>query len=170
MENRFNQAAYAGLIVGAVKGIIYLLQIFFPQSGLISTLTFLARIGVLVLVYYLAKSFRDKYLGGYCSYGRAYSQCLWIYLFASVITTLFQFVHMQFLQPDYLTEVFNEMMLAFEQAGLTSAEIETFSDFGVPTAAQTSIACLFGNMLLGAFVSLIIAAFVRKEDYLANNQ
>lgn len=169
-NKKFQYAANKGLIVGLAIGVIYLLEVFFPEVKIIRTLCSVAEIAVLFMVYYFVKKYRQDEMGGYIRFGQAWSLSFWIYAFAALIAAVFQFVHMQFLQPDYLSDLFNQLLLGFEQAGLTSEQMALFSDMEVPTAIQVTFTYIFVYILGGAFLSLIMGALCRKEDYLANNQ
>jgi hypothetical protein len=48
--------------------------------------------------------------------------------------------------------------------------MDMFLDKGTPTAIQVTFTYIFVYIMGGAFLSLIMAAICRKEDYLANNQ
>lgn len=169
-NNALNFAANKGLILGLAMGVIYLLEAFFPQAKLVRTICSLAEIGLLFLVYHFVRTFRQEQMGGYIRFGKAWTLSFWIYAFAALIAAVFQFVHMQFLQPNYLSDLFNQLMLSFEQAGLTSEQMDMFLDMGTPTAIQVTFTYIFVYIMGGAFLSLIMAAICRKEDYLANNQ
>lgn len=168
-NSKYLFAANHGLILGLIIGVIYLLEVFFPEAKLIRALCSVGEIATLFLVYRFIKKYREQQMGGYISYGQAWYISFLLYAFAAVIAAVFQYIHMQVLQPDYLSELFNQLLLSFEQAGLTSEQMDLFLDMKVPTPIQVTFTYIFAYILGGAFISLIMAAILRKEDYLANN-
>ncbi len=169
-KSKYLFAANHGLILGLAFGVIYLLEVFFPTVKIVKGLCTVAEIATLFLVYQFIKKYRQEQMGGYISFGQAWSVSFLLYAFAAIITAVFQFIHMQILQPDYLSEVYNQLMLSFEQAGLTSEQMDLFADMKMPSPIQVTFTYIFVYILGGAFISLIMAAICRKENYLANHQ
>lgn len=165
-NSKYQFAANKALILGVLLGVIYLVEAFFPEQKLLRALCSLAEIASLYMVYRFIKQYRDTQMQGYMSFGQAWYVSFLLYTFASIIAAVFMYVHMQFLQPDYLSNMFNQLMLSFEQAGLTSAQMDMFLEMGTPTPIQVTFTYIFVYIFGGVFLSLLMAAFCRKENYL----
>ncbi|HKL93265.1 MAG TPA: DUF4199 domain-containing protein [Bacteroidales bacterium] len=160
---RTKYAADYGLILGLYLAFFYLLQVLFKSSTLIQVIGSLSSIGVLFLSYYLVKRYRDKGLGGYIRYWSAWSFGVWLYLFAGLIMSVAYFIHFQWIDPNYLSDTFNQSLVLLEQMNYPQETIDQLLENGIPNNIQMVVSFLFAYIVGGALLFLILAAIVRKK-------
>ena len=151
----------SGLILGVLFSVNFLLSI---PSNVITNLLSLVMIGIIIVATFrLSKQFRDNECEGYISYGKAFVFVLFSFFFASIISALVKIVYYQFINPDYLFDLYNQQMLMLEQLNMPiTDELETLIS-GMLKPVPIALLSILGNMILGVVVGLIMAAFVKKE-------
>ena len=111
-------------------------------------------------------SFRNKYLGGMITYGKAFNTGFLAALFASVILAVYAFVFLTFIDPGAMEEA---MALVEEKVigkGLSDAEIEQALSISAKFQSPwiSALASLAGNVIIGLILALITSIFVKHED------
>ena len=159
--NIMKSAMKSGLILGVLFSINFLLSI--PSNVFTSILTYVVIAGILVATYRLSVQLRDNEFGGYITYGRVFTFILLSFFYGAIISSLVKFIYFQFVNPEYLSNLYNESMLLMEKIGFSieSAVEESMRNLLKP--ATFSLQYIWVNTLLGVFVGLIMAAFVKKE-------
>jgi hypothetical protein len=111
-------------------------------------------------------NYRNKYLGGYITYGQAFTLGLWVSLFLSIIMGIYTFVFFKYINPGGMEEAMSIAEQKMMDKGMTDLEIEQgmtmarkFSGVGMWTFMAVA-----GNFILGLIFSLITAIFVKKEN------
>jgi hypothetical protein len=122
---------------------------------------------ILIAGLWLAQlNYRNKYLGGFITYGQAFSVGMWISLIVGIIMGIYTYVFFKHIDPSAMEEA----MLIAEQRmldrGMTDLEIEQgmmmaqkFASVGMYTFIAVA-----GNFIMGMIFSLVTAIFVKKED------
>ncbi|MBQ9201674.1 MAG: DUF4199 domain-containing protein [Bacteroidales bacterium] len=164
ITGKYRVAARFGLYLGLYMGLFYLLGAFFPNQGLVKTLCSLAELAMFFIAYFMVKKYRDQYQDGFISFRQAWSFSFWLYTFTAIILSAFIYIHMQFLQPDYLADTFNQVLAMLEELNYPSEQMDALIDFGVPSAIQVTFVYLWVYIIGGALLSLINAAIVKKEN------
>jgi len=161
--NIFKSTMRSGLILGVLFSVNFLLSVLISSTLITNVLNFAMIAVIVVATLRLSREYRDKELEGFISYGQSFLFIVLSFFYASLISAVVKIVYFQFINPDFLAEVYNELMLQFEAAGLqVTTEAEKFVS-GLLTPVSRSILSIIGNMICGAFVGLIMAAFVKKE-------
>jgi hypothetical protein len=154
----------SGLILGLV-GIVYSLVMYFLDLSLNQAQGYIFMVIQIALLFYLVKSYRDNYLHGMINYGQALGAGVVICLYYSIISAIFAYILLAVIDPglpDKQLAMAEEMML---KRGMPQAQI----DAGMAVQRKIMIpevmapVSILGNMFFGLILSLIIAAFVRKE-------
>ena len=165
-----------GGILGVVgiltSGITYMVGGFAAenQSSPFTKLIQYGMYALIILVLVLAmQQHRDKELGGYMKYSRGLGLGTLIGVFYGIIAALTTFVIFQFMMPaDYAEkalEIAREQMLE-RNPNMSDDQVE----MGIGIARKImnppvmALAILFGSIGLCFFFSLIISAFVKKND------
>lgn len=132
-------------------------------SFILKTLLFLGCMGMAV------KQWRDKGLGGYISYGRAFGQALLTGLFATLLLTIITLVALQFVGEDYKKELETkklEEIAKLEDQGADESAIEwtekIFDWLVDPKVIAGLILVTF--TIASAIMALIVAAIYKKDD------
>jgi hypothetical protein len=111
-------------------------------------------------------NYRNKYLGGFITYGQAFTIGLWISLFLSIIMGIYTFVFFKYINPGAMEEAMAIAEQKMMDRGMTDLEIEQgmamankFASVGMYTFLAVA-----GNFVLGIIFSLVTAIFVKKEN------
>ncbi|MBP5278444.1 MAG: DUF4199 domain-containing protein [Prevotella sp.] len=159
---------------GAVVALFWIVSFLFfvgnfsnPLLGLISF-----TIGAVSLVYAALRlrKFRDNVLDGSISFWRAYGYSTMTYLYAALLFAAAQFIYFQFIDHGYLmnqysaiaqTKEFVEMMKIY---GITPEDLKIGME-NIAALRPIEIALQFFslNVMMGVFVSLPVAAIMRKK-------
>ena len=82
---------------------------------------------------------------------------------AARISSLVKFIYFQFINPDYLGNLYNMSMLTLEKMGLSAADGVEESLEALLQPASFALQYIWVNLLAGCFVGLVTAAFIKKE-------
>jgi hypothetical protein len=165
----FSNSLIYGLITAAISIVFavfaYILDI--PQQSPIMYFSFLILLAGMI---YGTVQFKNKFLGGYISFGKAFVSGFLIVLIAAVIASLYSYVFLTFIDPTYLDKIVEQALEKAEESmiekGLSDEQME-------PGLAMTrkflspgimSVFAVIYSALLGAVCALIAAAVIKKED------
>ncbi|MFT3751411.1 MAG: DUF4199 domain-containing protein [Paludibacter sp.] len=162
--NIMKSAMHNGLILGAIFSVNFLLSV----SGIsaLALLTYAVALIILVMLYKIAIRFRDVDCEGSITYGRAFLYILLIFFYAALISTVVKFIYLRFIDQTYLESIYQETMKVLEamKFPMNTPEMEQAEKMFKPL--NFSLLYIWSNMLLGTFVGLIMAAFIKKEKSL----
>ena len=159
--NIFTSAMRGGLALGVLFSVNFLLSV--PQNTITGLLTYAVMAVIVAATYRLAARFRDQECGGYIGYGKAFAFILASFFYAALISSLVKFIYFQFINPDYLGNLYNQSMLTLEKMGLSAADGVEESVEALLQPASFALQYIWVNLLAGCFVGLITAAFIKKE-------
>jgi hypothetical protein len=153
-----------GLILGLI-GIVYSLVIYFLDLSFNKIQGYVFIFLQMVILYFLVKSYRDNFLHGNITYGQAFGAGVIISLYYAILIAIFTYILYSVIDPGLINKqlAFTEEMML--KKGLTQAQV----DAGM--AVQSKIMkpaimaplSIFGTMIWGIIISLIVGIFVRKE-------
>lgn len=153
-----------GLILGLI-GIVYSLVIYFLDLSFNKIQGYVFIFLQIVILYFLVKSYRDNFLHGNITYGQAFGAGVIISLYYAILIAIFTYILYSVIDPGLINKqlAFTEEMML--KKGLTQAQV----DAGM--AVQSKImkpaimapVSIFGSMIWGIIISLIVGIFVRKE-------
>lgn len=177
MENSFNDLETTphrgqgivtlgyGLIL-SVAMIVFILLIFLTVEDKQSPLNYLSYLILLAGILMAQINYRNKYLGGYIEYGKAFVVGMLTALFASIIVGIFTFVFFKYIDPGAMEEIMAMSEQQMMDRGMSDLEIEQGMDmakrFNTP-GMYTTFAVL-SNFIIGVVISLITAIFVKREN------
>jgi len=161
---KYKFAADYGLILGGYIAFFYCLQLLFGANAVVSLLNFIGMIGTPFLCYQLVKYYRDKGCNGFINFAQAWSFGIWLFLFAGLIMAVVYFVHLQWIDPAYMTNIFNQTLDALEKMNYDQKMMDTLASTPIPTPIQIVVTYLFLYVIGGALLFLLLAGFVVKKD------
>jgi len=153
-----------GLILGLI-GIVFSLMMYFLD---LTTNKWVSRsfyVIEIIILYFLVKSYRDKYMYGIITYGQAMGAGIVICLYYTIITGIFTYFLFALIDPGLL----DKMIALSEDEGLKRGFSQEQIDASmnvtkkIMTAPIMTVFAIFVSMFVGTIMSLIVAAFVRKE-------
>jgi hypothetical protein len=158
---------YYGLITGAAM-IVFSLIMFLLDLYLNRAVNWIGYIFLLAGMVWGTLDLRKKYSGGFLTYGKAFSSCFWIGLFAGILSSLYLFVFIQFIHPGFINELLDQSRAAIASSSpdMTEEQIEQAvaisSKFMSPV--MMTVWGLVTYAAISAVISLILAIFLKKED------
>ena len=103
--------------------------------------------------------------GGYLSFGEGFKTGMMMMTVVAVIMSVFTYLYFSIINPEFLEFVADKAYDDMENRGMSDAEIEQamgyakmFMGVGFMTGAA-----FIGNIIIGAIMSLIAAAILKKE-------
>jgi hypothetical protein len=168
----FQYALKWGFLVGLLKVVLTTISYLTGQYS--NTYWGLIILPIMFIIhFYLVKSYKDKQMEGYITFGNAFSVCMQIFVFSAVIASLYDIIYLQFISPAT-----NEMILKLaeqkinEKGTLTDDQMEMAMK--VARVMNSPIVKFFTSLLFscifGAIISAIIAAICKKEKPIVFNQ
>ncbi len=124
-----------------------------------------------VALCYIAKLYRDNYLGGKISFMHTYTFGYLTFLFASLVVALAHFVYFEFIDRGYMYEGYMQQLASLrETAGSDASQIalldsltKNLQSISELSSISLTIQLLFQNIFFGAIFSLIPAFLIRKK-------
>ena len=168
MENKpstFTLCLGYGAII-ALAIIVYNLILFLLNLGQNTALNYVAYVILLGGILLAQFNYRNKYMGGFISYGNAFTIGFITSIVLAVIIGVYTFVFFKYIAPGAMEEGMAIAEQKLMDKGMSDAEIEqgmaVARKFAGPGMA-TFIAVL-SNIFLGLIISLLTALAVKKED------
>lgn len=162
--NPFKHAMTWGLVLGVAFSFNFILSS--SSSTWLGLLSYLVIAGILYLTYRFTCHYRNTECDGAITYGQGLSYIILLYFFASIISSIFKYVYFQFINPEYLTNIYDQTMLVMEQLKMPITD-ELASDMeSVLKPATFSLQYIWINTMLGVFVGLVMAVVTKKEKNL----
>ena len=155
-----------GLITGLAL-IVYTLLLY-ATDNLIKQNFFLGILNYLILIagiFIGTRSYRDQFLGGYITYGKALGYGVVISVFTGAVIGIFTYLLYGVIDPGLLEQsikVFEEQML---NQGMSPDQVETISEMQKQFRSpfMMLISAVFNYALMGLIFSLITSAFLKKN-------
>jgi len=153
-----------GLILGLI-GIVYTLVMYFMDLTINKIQGYVFLLILIVALFFLLKSYRDNYLHGYMTYGQAVGAGVVIFLYYSIIMAIFTYI----LYAIIDTGLIDKQLAAAEELMAKRGLPQEAMDAGLKVQKKMmkpeimAPLGIFGNMLYGVIMSLIVAIFVKKE-------
>jgi hypothetical protein len=153
-----------GLILGLV-GIVYSLIIYFLDLSFNKAQGLVFIVIQLALIFYLLKSYRDNFLHGQITYGQSVGAGTVIFLYYAIIMAVFTYILYAVIDTGLVAKQLAFVEEQMVDRGLPQAAIDAGMDLQAKLIKPGIIAIIsiFGSMIGGVIMSLIISIFIRKE-------
>ena len=171
MEEKQPTAISNGLMYGLITGVILIffgLILFLTDLYLNKAVSWISYLFLAGGMAYGTLEFRKKQPNGYISYGKSFSSCFWIGLFAGILGSIYMFVFAKFIHPGLEQELLEQVRtnMAANQASMTEEQMEQAMAMTAKFMSPGMMA--FFSVLMYSFASaiiaLILAIFLKKED------
>jgi len=156
-----------GLITGAAM-IVFSLVMFLTDLYMNKAVNWIGYVFLIAGMIYGTLEFRKKQPGGFLTYGRAFSSCFWIGLFAGILATIYFYLFIQYIHPGFINELLEQTRANMLEARPNMSDeqveqaVEMSSKFMKPVTM--TIWGLVTYAAMSAVISLILAIFLKKED------
>jgi hypothetical protein len=158
---------YYGLITGTVM-IVFSLIMFLLDLYLNKAVNWIGYIFLIAGMVYGTLEFRKKYSNGFLTYGKAFTSCFWIGLFAGIIASIYLFVFIQFIHPGFINEMLDQAResMVTSRPEMTEEQVEQALSMSAKfmTPVMMVIWGLVAYAAVSAVIGLILAIFLKKED------
>ncbi len=153
-----------GLILGLI-GIVYTLVMYFLDLSLNNAQGYVFILIQIVVLYFLVKMYRDNFMHGMITFGQALGAGIVICLYYSIIIAIFTYILYAFIDTNLIDKMLAMTEEKLLDRGLSQSQIDAGMNVQARIMKPGFIApiSIFGNMFQGLIMSLIVAAFVRKE-------
>lgn len=162
LKNSMNFGLITALIIVIFNLIFYI--ILPSQQAVLGIITYLI---LFILLIVGTKHLRDNYLNGYISYSKSVTSGVLISLFVSLIIAFYVFVFFKVIDPqaiDKIIEVQEEEL--YKRGTLSETQIESSIEImrKITTPTTLALGTIFNYTLVGTLFSLIISAFIKKDE------
>ena len=161
------------LIYGAILGgisVLYSITLWLLGLTLNKPLGYVGIVFTLGVMYFGTKDYRDKHLGGYMEYGKAFSSNFLIGLYACIISTVYTFLLFKFIDPTLIDTIKETAINAAMQKNSNVSEEQIEQGMSKMSFLMSptffAITALFGGAIMAALAGLIVAIFQKKEKTL----
>ena len=153
-----------GLILGLV-GIVYTLIVYFLDLTFSTYQGYIGMAIQLVVLFFLLKSYRDNFRHGQITYGQSVGAGVIIYVYYAVIMAIFGYLLFTVIDPGLMKKALAVAEAKMASKGLPQAQIDTAMTLTskMMKPAFTAIFGLFGTMIGGTIISLIVSIFIKRE-------
>lgn len=158
---------YFGLITGAVL-MVFSLIMFLLNLHMNKAVNWIGYVFLVAGMIYGTLDYRKKYSNGFLSYGKAFSSCFWIGLFAGILASVYLYVFVQFIHPGFINELLDQMRseMLKKSPDMSEEQIELAVSMSAKfmSPIMMSLWGLAAYTALSAIIGLILAIFLKKED------
>ena len=160
-------AMYYGLITGAAM-VIFSLILYIAGLYMNRTLGYISFLILIGGMIWGTLEFRKLSPNGFMTYGKAFSSCFMIALFAAIISALYTFVFAEFINPNFSQEILDKAREGMMSSGqpMTDEQIDQAMTWTArfTTPVMMAIWGLITTVAISAVISLVVAIFLKKED------
>lgn len=174
-----NYAMQAGLFLGILGIVKFLLLVYSIDYAAIGLIYLLAALFFHFVVFYKARRFKNDVFDGQISFFQAWNVSILMYFFGAILSGAIEFAYYKFLNPGFLSHYIPKSIAAVQQisAQVTDSTAKSLltemaaniSLGGVPSAIDMVFAHIQNTVFSGIFVSLIISATLVRTKKTPNN-
>jgi len=159
-KSAVNYGAILGFSLIIFSTIVYLLDLTYASG--VNWLSYIILVGGIILI---LKNYRDKHLNGIMSYSTGLGMGTVVSVVAALIVAIYLFIQFKYVDPDLIEQAMRMQEEKMLEKGMPEEQIEMASEMGrrFTTPIMTSFFGFLGNTIMGFIISLIAAAFIKKE-------
>lgn len=153
-----------GLIMGLVSIVMtmlfYMLDLMFATWIMIPSIVL-----TLIVLFLLQRSYRDTYLNGYITYGRALGTGMVIFIYAAVIIAIFSYLLYTVIDPELIDKSLSAAAAKLESKGIPESSMDAALSMQEKMLKPwiISLSSIFNTLLMGFIMSLITSIFITKK-------
>lgn len=158
-----------GLIGGLVLIVFSMLGILTgfssPAAGLVAVaLNMVVMLGLYIVLMVLAVKQQRDLQGGFISFGSAFLVAFGVGFIVSIISTLFTFVYLNYIDPGYLDKIIADSQEMWERFNMNEEQMEAAREQTMRAGEPVYMLRQMGfGAIFGAIISLIIGAVMKKK-------
>lgn len=176
----FSSALKSGLIIGVVSIVVFIIMYVadLKPVGIMMPIV-LGLVGLainIVLLVIFFKNYRTQ-IGGFISFRDAFLYCFVVLVIASLVSTIFTLLFIQFIEPDYYKNLMEAQKAYMENylSGKVSEEqmAQTLEKIDEQSAKMGSVTSTLKGLLwstvFSAVIALIVGAIMKKKPEMFDN-
>jgi hypothetical protein len=167
-QNIKNSARANGLIIGALLSFKFLLSV--QNNSIVSMLAIAISILIIFVIYGLTIKFRESKCNGSIQFGEAFSYVFQVYLYGAIISSLIMLLYSQFVDKTLLEFQLNDILLVYKRFSLPVDDNTQKMLTLIYKPAPFALMNLLASAFTGAFWGLILAALVKKDKNIFDNE
>jgi hypothetical protein len=163
LTNNPTKVATKWALISAATGVVITYAFELMSIDPNSPLKYIGYIPFVVFLFIAQKEFKDQ-LGGYISFGTAFSTGFRYALFTGLLTALFVYLYVTILSPEVFEKALEGSRAGMEAKGMSDGDIE--KAMGIAHKWGPLMGAFFSAIayaILGAILALIGAAIFKKE-------
>jgi hypothetical protein len=169
MEEKSHSMGMVTLGYAVILGIVVImfsLLLFVLDVDRQSALNYFSYVFVIAGLIFFQINYRNKYMGGFISYGKAFTVGLLIIVWYSIIMAIFTYIFFIYIDPGAVEEIRQVSEQQMMERGMSDQEIDQAMKFAgkFQTPFAMTLWALIGGIVVGIIISLITSIFVKKED------
>jgi prepilin signal peptidase PulO-like enzyme (type II secretory pathway) len=171
MEEKKKSVAMHGITYGAITAVVVIivsLVLYILDLHLNKSVTWITYLFIVAGVIWGQFEYRNKVLGGYIAYGKAFSAGFMIVLFSGIFLLIYNFIFFQFIAPGAIDEIMEMQRQSTIDSSpqMTEEQVDQAMEIArrFSSPVMISIWGFISQLLIGAVVCLITSLFVKKED------
>lgn len=159
-KSALNYGAVLGLVLMVLSLLVFVLELY--EASWINYISYAISIGGIV---YGIKKHRDTERGGVISYGGALGYGTLIALFAGIIIAFVTYIYLGYVDDGFVQFQIEEQERQMYERGMADGQIEQSMAYvrKFSTPGVFAIFGVLGNVFMGFIISLIAAAFLKKQ-------
>jgi hypothetical protein len=153
-----------GLILSAIS-IAFFLIVVLSGLDMNGPLKWVSYAISLVVVFLAHKNFKDTG-DGFMSYGQGIGIAFWMSLFSSVISSVFTYFYIKFIDSGFIDKIKEMQMEEMEKKGMSDAQMEQAMKFAAMFTTPEAI-LIFGIVfgIIGLIIgAIVISIFTQKKN------
>lgn len=158
-----------GLILGVVL-IVYSLILYLVDVPL-ESLQYANWVGYLFTIVAMVmgiKAYRDKYAGGFITYGKSFSMGFLIALYAAIIGAIYGFIYFSYINPGIIQEMMDLRVAEMweQNPEMTDQQFEMAESWMKRFMSPIAMVVMgfIENVVISLIISLIVSIFMQKKD------
>ncbi len=161
MKSALNFGAKLGLVLMIISLVIYVFELYEANRWL----SWVSMAIMAAALFMGIKNYRDKENGGFISYGSAVGYGVLVSLFAGIITSFVTYIYLGYIDDGFIQYELMRSEDEMYNQGMPEEQIEMAMSWTKKFVAPGALAVfgVIGNTLIGFIISLIAAAFLKKE-------
>lgn len=151
-------------VLTAIVIMVYTTVLNVAGQALNKPLTYISFIFLIVGLVLAMKNFREEN-GGYMSYGDGLGLGSLMSAVMGFLSAMFSMLYTRFIDPTILTQAMDQARMDMEARGLSDAQIDSAMEVSqkMMSPGILFVMGVFGYVLMGFLLSLIIAAVLRRD-------
>ncbi len=153
-------------IITTLAGFIFAIIMYVTNLYLNQAVSWLQYAILLAGIIFTVKDRRDKDLGGYISFGQAFSVAFLFIILMAVMSVVTTYIMMNFIAPDMVDQILKSTEQKMIDKGMSDDQISVAMGYTKKfmTPVWMSVWVIVGTAIMGSILSLIVAAIFRKEN------